>query len=125
MIHLDTSFLIGSMAPASREHLRLRQWVQAGTEIRTSAVTWGEFLCGPLSPQQLLIAQRIIGEPLPFTRLEAERAADLFNMTGRRRGTFADCMIAATALAAGASIATQNRDHFVRFHSSGLRLEPL
>lgn len=125
MIHLDTSFLIGIVAPKSTEYVRLRQWVQTGTEVKTNAISWGEFVCGPVTPHQLMIARYIIEEPLPFTRVEAERAADLFNATGRRRGSFVDCMIAASALVVGASIATLNRDHFVRFRPAGLQLEPL
>lgn len=107
----------------SPEDIRLKQWLRNGTPIGTSAICWAEFLCGPLNQHQLTVLERIVGEPVPFTRADAQRAADLFNATRRRRGTFVDCMIAAAALEAGASIATTNTNDFLRFLSSGLHIE--
>ena len=123
MIYLDTSFLIGMLTSMSREDVRLKQWMRERRPVATSAVSWAEFLCGPLKPDQLVTLEGILGEPVPFARLEAEKAADLFNATGRRRGAFVDCMIAAAALVAGATVATSNVDDFVRFRPLGLKLE--
>jgi len=125
MIYLDTSFLIGILTPLSAEDLRLKQWMRERRPLATSAVSWAEFLCGPLQPNQVRMLHSIVGEPVPFTAMEAEKAADLFNATGRRRGMFVDCMIAAAALVAGAAIATSNFDDFARFRSLGLKLEPV
>ena len=52
----------------------------------------------------------------------ASLAARMFNSTGRRRGTLADCMIAATAMRADAALATSNREDFTCFVAQGLRL---
>ena len=49
-------------------------------------------------------------------------AARLFNGSGRRRGTMIDCMIAATALAEEAAVATSNPGDFSRFEAFGLAL---
>jgi predicted nucleic acid-binding protein len=46
----------------------------------------------------------------------------LFNLSGRRRGTFIDCMIAAVALGANASLATTNSDDFRRLEPAGLQI---
>ena len=87
-----------------------------------SAVGWAEFLCGPLETTDLEFATRVIGRPDDFTEDHAAIAAHLFNQSGRRRGTFADCMIAVAALSEGASIATANPADFHRFEALGLTL---
>ena len=123
MIHVDTSFLIRSLVAGSPEAARMKQWLEDGTAVEASTVCWTEFLCGPLDLQQRRWMEQALGEPIPLVRTHAERAAELFNSTGRRRGSLLDCMIAATALESGATIATSNRADFQRFISSGLRLE--
>jgi predicted nucleic acid-binding protein len=49
-------------------------------------------------------------------------AADLFNKTGRRRGSRFDCLITATALLAHAEVATVNQTDFRAFQPHGLKL---
>lgn len=122
MIHLDTSFLILALARGSREDQTLRTWLRAGQELGISAIGWAEFLCGPVGSAALDLAGRIVGETVPFTAADAALAARLFGATGRRRGSLADCMIAATAIEAGASLATANPRDFERFASAGLDL---
>ena len=56
---------------------------------------------------------------MPFGGDDAVRVAELFNQTGRRRGSLFDCMIAAAAIRANAILATGNRIDFKRFR--GLR----
>lgn len=46
-------------------------------------------------------------------------AALLFNRSGRRRGSLADCVIAATALGARADFATCNEAELHRFRDFG------
>ena len=122
MIHLDTSFLILALAPGSPENRRLQEWVDTGETLSMSAVGWAEFLCGPLDTADLEFATQVIGRPDDFTEDHAVTAARLFNEAGRRRGTFADCMIAAAALSEGAPIATANPADFAPFEALGLRL---
>lgn len=122
MIHLDTSFLIRAFHPGSPEDRKLRDWVRAGEPLIVSTIAWAEFLCGPLSESELELATQVVGRHSDFTREHAALAARLYNNSGRRRGTFIDCMIAATALTEGASIATANEEDFRRFHDSGLRI---
>ena len=65
-----------------------------------------------------VLEQRVVD----FTRQQAETASRLFHYTGRRRGSHADCMIAAAALAQGVAVATRNIKDFERFKQHGLML---
>lgn len=112
MIHIDTGFLIRALLPGSDEDARLRGWVESGEPLAISSVAWAEFLCGPLAAEDATLASAIFGEALPFTAQDAAVAAAAFNAGGRRRGTLADCMIAAVAVGADASLATSNHRDF-------------
>ena len=122
MIHLDTSFLIRALVRGSREDVRLREWMRANEPLGMSTIAWTEFLCGPVDEPALSLASAVVGRRTPFTEDMAAVAARLFNGSGRRRGTMVDCMIAATALAEEAAVATSNPDDFRRFEAFGLAL---
>ena len=122
MIHLDTSFLIRASVPGSPEDRSLRGWVGARESLEVSSVAWTEFLCGPLEPPALEFATGLIDRYIDFTPAHAEIAARLFNQAGRRRGSQMDCMIAATAIAESAPIATADHEGFRQFESEGLTL---
>ena len=122
MIHLDTSFLVNALDLGSSQDRSLRRWVGEGETLAMSAVAWSEFLCGPLTRSELELAVKIVGMHREFTQDHAAMAARLFNETGRRRGSLTDCMIAASAIADGAPIATANETDFRRFEDAGLML---
>ena len=122
MIHLDTSFLIRALNVGTPEDRKLREWIGVGETLSMSAVAWAEFLCGPLDPSEIELAARIVEQQSAFTPDHAAIAAQLFNKSGRRRGSLLDCMIAAAALADGATIATRNVADFRRFEDSGLKV---
>jgi predicted nucleic acid-binding protein len=121
-IHLDTSFLIHALGHATEEAVRLTQWMKAGRRFNISAMAWAELMCGPLDPEEQAFARALLPEPAPLGALDAELGAELFNATGRRRGSLNDCLIAATAIRVGASLATSNTDDFERFAPHGLEL---
>lgn len=122
MIHLDTSFLVRALVPGSPEDGKLLEWLSAEEALGISAIGWAEFLCGPVERRHVELALEIVHDPEPFVRADAELAAGLFNDSGRRRGSLADCMIAATAVRVGGSLATANLDDFRRFVPAGLRI---
>jgi predicted nucleic acid-binding protein len=122
VIHLDTSFLIRALVRGAPEDVRLRGWLRERESVAVSALAWSEFLCGPLTPEAVELAALLLGEPLPFTADDAVVAAQLFNKSGRRRGSLLDCMIAAAALAANAQLATSNTADFQRLSKLGLSL---
>lgn len=122
LTHLDTSFLIKALVPGTLEDRRLRRWIRQGGVIAMSSIGWAEFLCGPVSDVDRQRARKVVGVPLALVEAEAERAAELFNVAGRRRGSLADCLIAATALKAGATLATGNAADFKPFEEEGLKV---
>ena len=122
MIHLDTGFLIRALVGGSPEDRTLRTWIRDGEPLGISAIGWAEFLCGPLEESHLDLAARVVSVRVPFNEDSALVAARLFNESGRRRGSFVDCRVAATALQMGASLATSNPSDFRRFEVTGLTL---
>lgn len=122
MIHLDTSFLIRALRAGSGEDQQLRTWLREGQSVAISAVSWAEFLCGPVEAGHVALAKRVVGEAVAFTAADSSEAARLFNLAGRRRGSLADRMVAAVALRAGAALATSDPEDFRRLGAAGLGL---
>ena len=123
MIHLDTNYLIGLAVAGSPAAQRVDQWLAAGESLAASALAWTEFLNGPVQPQEIALVESIIEvRVVPFDKATAVLAAELFNKTGRRRGSRFDCLIAATAILAQAELATENNTDFTSFMAHGLKL---
>jgi predicted nucleic acid-binding protein len=122
MIHLDTNFLIDLLKPGTRGDQLSQQWLKAGETLQVSAIAWAELLCGPLTPKDEQLAKALFIKPEPFLDVDAEFAARLFNLTGRRSRSLPDCMIAAVAIRCGAKLATINTADFQPFVPNGLGL---
>ena len=122
MICLDTNYLILGLVAGSVESAQLLDWIKAGESLVTSAACWYEFLCGPVSAQQIQTIRSLLDQVIDFGEAQSTAAARLFNATGRKRTLRIDAMIAATAQVAGASLATNNQKDFLLFQPYGLRL---
>jgi predicted nucleic acid-binding protein len=122
MIHLDTNFLIQALVPGSAAETKLQTWLKDGEDLGISSIAWSEFLCGPLTPQDEALAQVFVAGPEPFLTSDAHKAAELFNATGRRSRSLADCQIAAVALRCDARLATANASDFILYQTHGLIL---
>jgi predicted nucleic acid-binding protein len=123
MIHLDTNYLIGLLVKGSPQAGDVAGWLVAGQTFAASAIAWTEFLNGPVTPLEVSRAEAVLQSRIvPFGQQEAVLAADLFNRTGRRRGSRFDCLIAATAILTQAEVATVNQSDFRAFLQHGLRL---
>lgn len=123
MIHLDANYLIRGTQTGSPEDAALRRWLETSQPVAASAIAWMEFVSGPVSPTVVeSIRHALGGRIVAFTPVEAELAASLYNATGRRRVLRYDCMIAAAAIGAGASLATANTADFQLFVPHGLKL---
>lgn len=122
IVHLDTSFLIRALVRATAEDRLFREWLKAGVTLGMSTIGWAEFLCGPLESRETELAADLVRERVPLLEDDSYLAARLFNLGGRRRGSLTDCLIAATAMRSGASLATSNPGDFRRFGSAGLEV---
>lgn len=123
MIHLDTNYLIGLPVKGSAVAADVNGWLTAGESFAASAIAWTEFLNGPVSQLAVSRAEAVLeSRIIPFGQAEAVLAAELFNKTGRRRGSRFDCLIAATAILSQADVATVNESDFKVFVPYGLRL---
>ena len=122
MTHLDADFLIRSLISGTPEDLLLKKWLRARDSIAVSAIAWTQFLCGPVESAQMELLADVVGDPIPYTVGDAAMAGHFFNLCGRRRGSLADCMIAATAIRNDATLATCNLADFRRMESHGLRI---
>lgn len=126
MIHLDTNVLI-ALADAADPHRATALSLMAGRPLAAvSSLAWWEFECGPVSLEGALLVRRLLTAGIvPFSDAHSHEAARLFNAVGRARRFKFDCLIAATAILAGAELATVNPDDFQPFVPHGLKLLPL
>lgn len=123
MIILDTNYLINALVPDSPEAVQVLMWLEAEETLATTGIVWYEFLCGPVSQHEIELMRTLLtGGILAFGGREAAEAARLFNAVGRSRRLRVDAMIAATAISAGAALATSNQDDFKAFEKQGLKL---
>jgi len=122
VICLDTNYLIRCLEPGSEEAERITAWYGRGERLFVPMPAWYEFLCAPVTPEQAEIMRAFLTEVIPFAELQAREAARLFNAIGRKRSLRVDAMIAATAIVAGARLATGNRNDFAPFLAHGLEL---
>lgn len=122
-VHLDTNYLVyfaNGGNEAAIEHIE--SWLRENRKLFVSAMAWAEFQCGPLGAREHDMAHDVVNGVLPMTLEIANRAGFLFQVTGRRPRSLPDCIIAATAIAAKAPLATENRDDFAPFAAHGLEL---
>jgi predicted nucleic acid-binding protein len=123
MICLDANYLIGGVSEQRPESRHLLAWSEAGEKFCTAAPAWYEFLCGPVTQEQIETMRAFLsGGIIPFDEQHAAIAARLFNAIKRPRHLRVDIMIAATAINRKAPLATLNRTHFEPLVSHGLDL---
>lgn len=122
-IHLDTNLLVEVGLSGSAMRASLIAWLREGNYFAASTIAWSEFCNGPIAENQMRITEAALDDLiLDFTKPMAETASALFNKSGRRCGSHADCMIAACAIISDAPLSTMNTKDFERFIPFGLRL---
>ncbi len=122
MICLDTNVLIMGLVGNSDEAERILRRHDEGERFCASSIVWYEFMCGPVTTNQIAAMRLLLAEIVPFDDGIAEASACLFNAVGRPRCLRVDTMIAATAIEKGVPLATGNRTHFSPFIPHGLHL---
>ena len=125
-ILLDTNALIALSDPSNLLFQAAERALKAGAMACTCSVAWHEYVRGPLNDKDRERVLRVIESRIySLERKNAEFAAKLFNQTGRRRGSTADCLIAAVAVAYDAELMTWNLSDFKPFEPHGLRMVEL
>ncbi|GAB4165415.1 MAG: hypothetical protein Fur0032_02120 [Terrimicrobiaceae bacterium] len=123
VIHLDTNCMISYAGEVSESVVaRVEEWIMEDRKLCCSAMAWAEFLCGPILPEEVSDMEALLNQVAPVTPFLALEGARLFKETRRRSRSLADCLIAATAIAAHAPLASNNRDNFAPFVPHGLEL---
>jgi len=123
MIHLDTNLIIGVIDASDLHHPAARRVLSGPGPFAASAVAWMEFASVPLPSLALEAARHLLTAGIvPFGEEAALLAGQLFYETGASRRTRLDTMIAATAILAGAELATVNAEDFRPFVPHGLKL---
>ncbi|MDA7862361.1 type II toxin-antitoxin system VapC family toxin [Akkermansiaceae bacterium] len=123
MIHLDTNILIALTNDDDAAEAWLASQAETEESFYVSSVTWYEFLVGPVRFHQVKDMQLVLNSaPIEFDAIHAQKAASLFNETGRARKRKTDTMIAATAILQGGRLATRNIEDFRCFEPHGLEL---
>jgi predicted nucleic acid-binding protein len=122
MIHLDSNFLVNALQVGTPQESDVNSWLNAQEALGISAVAWAELFCGPISARDEIVARQMFQAVEALSGSDAEFAARLFNQTGRRSRSLADCMIAAIAIRCGAKLATINTPDFQPFVAHGLSL---
>lgn len=122
MISFDTNYLIFALIPQTVEALAVEQWLKANESFCISTIAWYEFLCGSTAEDEKLALALLDGGILPFGEIEAQSAATKFRSLNKPRRLRVDAMIAATAIVANTSLATNNRKDFLPFVPHGLSL---
>lgn len=122
-VHLDANVLVALSDPTLPLFATVAEAIARGDQMETSVIAWHEYARGPLLPEDQARAARLLEDRIiALTRQMAELAAQLFNETGRRRASTADCLVAAAAIRADAEFLTDNAADFERFVPHGLRL---
>jgi len=125
MLHFDTNALIALPVWARSGH-EVVQRVASGEPAAVSSLVWYEFSVGPLAENEADMAKAFLQRRIiPLSVEDAELAAEIFNLAGRRRVFKTDAIIAAVAMRADAEFVTLNQADFEPFTTLGLRLVTL
>lgn len=123
MIHLDANLLIALVKRNDAFQPMAALVIARSGPFGSSSIAWMEFLSKPVHSDDKTALEAILtGGIIPFDAETAALAGKIFHLTGSKRRTRLDTMIAATAILAGAELATTNSEDFQPFVPHGLKL---
>jgi predicted nucleic acid-binding protein len=123
VIHLNTNMLIDPVTSQSAQVIMVHRWVKNQIPLEVSVITWSEFFNSPHTEEQKNAVHAVSrGGIQPFTQVQAEFASRLFHMTGCKRGSHVDCVIAAAASCNHHPVATRHIAEFERFIPYGIKV---
>jgi predicted nucleic acid-binding protein len=122
-ILLDTNAVIALSDPTHCLFQLIEEVLAQGGRASACVIAWHEYMRGPLTMEDRERALGVIeSRIIPLDRPCAEFGAQLYNQTGRRRGSTADCLIASVAIRHNFELVTWNHEDFERFVPMGLSL---
>lgn len=122
-ILLDTNAVIALSDPTHRLFKLIEEVLAQGGRASACVIAWHEYMRGPLTMEDRERALNVIeSRIITLDRSCAEFAAKLYNQTGRRRGSTADCLIASVAIRHNFELVTWNHEDFERYVPMGLSL---
>ncbi len=123
MIHFGTNLLIAFVDSTHRHSALVEAAAGTGRNLGAAAVAWMEFHSRPVTRIDCKALDAVLsGGIVSFGSTEAELFGQLFQLPRIKRTQRRDSMIAATAILAGAALATANEVDFAPFVPLGLRL---
>lgn len=123
MIHFDTHLLIALIRPDHLHHSLATSVLSFTGPYGGSSIAWMELRSKPVHDHDVLALQALLtGDVNAFDQSTANLAGELYHLTGSKRRTRLGSMIAATAILAGAELATVNPEDFQPFEPHGLKL---
>ena len=126
MIHLDANLLIALLKDSDAHRVTAKRVIEEIGPFGCASVAWMELHSRPVHRRDTAALKAILHAGIiPFDEVTAALAGELYHRTGSKRRTRLDTMIAATAILAGAELATVNAEDFEPFVPHGLKLHPL
>ena len=126
MIHLDANLLIALIKKSDVHHPAAGRVIAGSGPFGCSSVAWMELHSKPVHPRDNAALKTLLSAGIfPLDEASASCAGEIYHHTGSKRRTRLDAIIAATAIFAGAELATVNAKDFEPFVPHGLKLHPL
>lgn len=126
MIHLDANLLIALIKKFDVHHSTACRVIAGNGPFGCSSVAWMELHSKPVHPRDTAALKNLLNAGIsPLDEACAALSGEIYHLTGSKRRTRLDTIIAATAILTGSELATVNAGDFAPFVPHGLKLHLL